>query len=468
MMARANMRGGQKYQRGKRAKGKVKKVGAAQVSNEVKSTLAIEKPSVPVVSRPTYTNVGEKRTISTVSNTKNRKIGQKFGLKNIIDMLCPIFSYKRQGYGNRWDLRHADNPIAGFSDKQGSAVRLQWGPGQQGWAEFCALPMHNWGGNGNGVIPVGSFMFDGFGASVAQLIRKAADIRNDAQAVHAALQASGAAMINPHADTTTALITPQSLLQWSGLTFDYHGGYQSHTFINMSECKINIELWELQPRAVMTNLKTFNSKVRARAVWEDVSFDYKNDLPLGNTRMPQYTLEANQGGNAFQDYKDDINFRITKNSNRTHLKWVVGKSIKVSLNPGDKYIHKVILDPFSFTESTFNNIQTKVENASEDNSGNNNNPVMLVPQFSKMLVVRGWSDLGVRLNGTFTDIAGVGHLSGMLAHTCTEYHKCRMMPYQKPFQTFEESLLSNEAQYMLEHDEDGLQEVDTFGLADIQ
>jgi len=469
-MARgAGVRGGMKYQRGAKVPKYKKKVGGAAVSKEVKEVIAMEKPSLPVMSRPSYSTQGEKKTVTTVSNTKNRKIGKPFGFKRLMDILCPIFSYKRTGYGNRWDLRQGDNPIAGFSEKQGSCTNIHWDPGQQGWAEFVALPMHNYGGQGTTFTD--AWMYDGFGMSVSELLHKAGDIRNDVQSTLIARPTTTAGNINTQADLTVSTETPGAMHAWTGMTFDYHGGYQTHTFINVSEVKIHIELWELQPRNVEQGVKRIvgtTNKLRSRPIWEDVAIDYKSNLPLGNSRYPQYDETVTEA-NVHQDYKHDIDFRINKNSNRTHLKYLVGKSVKVVLEPGDKYIHKVILDPFSFTESSWNVVQGQYDSTSTAalSNGAAQGPAMLIPLFTKLLAVRAWSDLGFRKSEDFTEIAGVGHLPGQLAHTCTEHHKCRMMPYQKPYQSFEQNLLSDEAYLNMEYNEgDHMNPIQPKGLSD--
>jgi hypothetical protein len=471
MMARGGkLRPGFKVGRGTKVpKYKKEKAGGAPVSKEVREVIAMEKPSVPVMSRPKTRGDGEKKTISTVSNTRNRKIGKPFGFKSLMDLLCPIFQYTRVGYGNRWDLRHGDAPIPGFSDKQGSCTNIFWSAGQQGWAEFCALPMHNFGGQGTSFSD--AFMYDGFGCSVSELIHKSGDIRNDAQSTIIARGTTTASMINTQADLTVSTEEPKALLGWTGLTFDYHGGYQSHSFINMSENKISIELWELQPRNVEQGVKRIvgtANKLRTRAVWEDVAVDYKSKLPLANNRYPQYTESVNET-NVSQDYKHDMDFRINKDSNRTHLKYMVGKSVRISIAPGDKYIHKIILDPFSFTESSWNVVQGQYDSTSTAalSNGAAQGPAMLIPLFTKMLVVRAWSELGARLDEAGAYVAGVGHLPGQLAHTCTEHHKCRMMPYQKPYQRFEENLLSDAATHSMDYGPgDHLSSVSASGLAE--
>lgn len=418
------------------------KVGGAAMDNEAKEALKVMKTDTPVI-LTSARSYGEKKKYSSHSVIRSRGTGS-LTMKQITDILCPIFSYKRVGYGNNWYLRkHSHYGTAGdFMKSTGSVKSISWPAGKQGWAEFVGLPMHNFGGqivNHGGV-----FTYDGFHASVSQLIAKAADIRNDVQSTHITRPTGTLTEINSlepiTADTT---VLPKDLRQWKGLAFDYLGGYQEHTFINVSEAHVTVYIQEAQPREVMSGLL----QLAGGTLWETDSIgrnlleDYKMDLPLANTLHPTYTPFNNN--NRATDQCEDVGVKIKASSNTVHRKYHVSKEVKVVLAPGDIYTHKMAFDPFSFMESTWNILSsTNTVRQSTTNSTTSAPPVMLVPMFTKILIVRASSELGITANRDNDTVSGVGNVGGCLAHTCTEKHSCRMLPYQAPYQSFYENNLA--------------------------
>lgn len=416
------------------------KVGGAPVDDETKESLKVNKVDTPVIIT-TCRQFGEKKKFSSRSTTKNYG-AKSLTMKELTDILCPIFSYKRVGYGNNWFLRkHNHTGTEGdFMKPTGSVKSISWPSGQQAWIEFIGLPMHNFGGTTVG--HTAQFTYDGFHASVSELIAKAADIRNDVQNTHISRPTGTLSMLNstqPNEPATTS----KSLRQWKGLAFDYHGGYQEHTFLNVSESHVTIYLQEAQPREVMSGTcqNASGNQWFTDNIGKQLLEDYKMDLPLANLFNPVYLGLDNN--NRSTDGVSDIGVKIKASSNTVHRKYLVSKEVKVVLAPGDSYTHRMTFDPFSFMESTWNILSSTMTTRQQTSTVVAfDPPVMLVPMFTKILVVRAHGELGFTANRTEHTINGVGNTSGCLAHTCTEKHTCRMLPYQAPYQSFYENYLA--------------------------
>lgn len=393
---------------------------------------------------------GEKKRITSSSVRRKRARGP-LTTGEITNILCPIFSYKRIGYGNSWFSRAWNHLQATYPDRTGTVKSLNWTANTQAWQEFIGLPMHNYGGQSGTGSTAQSFTYDGFHASISQLIAKAADVRNDVQNTWISRPQETIDMISPAQDATQ---NTSYGFKWAGLQFDYHGGYQQHTFTNTSECNVTIYLQELKPREVMTgveeDLDSAGDNFRVRSVGTDLLIDYKNDLPMGNTLRPTYSTGANAYVNASTDSVYDPMVRINKHSNLVHRRYLVGQEFKVTLKPGDGYTHRMVFEPFSFTESTWNTITSQLSDLTSASAGTANAtpPVMLVPMFTKILVVRAQSELGFASSAGY--ISAVGKLPGAVAHTCTEQHSCRMLPLQKPFNMFVDYTLSGTVDQIME------------------
>jgi hypothetical protein len=453
---------------------KALKVGGANVSREVKEALAMEKPRMPVITM-TVKGRDNKKTIKTTSNTKNGRYNKPMSLRQIMDIMCPIFSYKRIGYGNSWMDRHGSTHPTNYFNTSGTSVALKWLRGKQAWQEYVALPMHNFGGHVAGHTD--KFVYDGFGASVSQLIGKAYDVRNDEQNRWFSRTSGTSSTLNTTQNVGTNEGSPSNvggLMKTFGLIFDYHGGYQEHVWTNYTEGNVFMELWECQPRDVIAGYgidPVSGTHFKTLPIHELVSLDYRALLPLANEWHPYYNDSGN-GSNVDTDHFSDCGFRINKDSNMTHTRYLVSKPVTVTLKPGDRFKHRVVLDPFNFTESMFNLLERRkfdTQSTTFDpniGAGNNNFLPMLIPQFTKHICVRAINEIGiVRATATSDDIQGSGHTAGQLSHTCTEYHKCRMIPAQKPKQHFIDNNLSDQANYLMDslNNEMSLQDHD--GLA---
>lgn len=391
--------------------------------------------ATPVNFKKAVKKSGEKARIRTESISRGG--GNRGPMSNsmITNIMCPIFSYKRIGFGNSWMNRAWNHLPTTFGDRTGTVKSLNWVSNSQAWQEFIGLPMHNWGNLNDATNAY--FQQDGFTASVSQLMAKAADVRNDVQNQYFPRPQGTLSAINQTSDFVS---NSSRELNWMGLQFDYLGGYQEHTFTNVSESNVSIFLCECKPREVMTgveeDLSSAGNQWKVRGVGEDLLYDYKQDLPLNNAFKPTYSTDTTTLNNTTTDSVYDTQVRINRHSNLVHRKYLVGKELKVTLKPGDTYTHRMTFDAFNFTESTFNMLSSQVSDvtSTNPNTANSTPPVMLVPLFTKILVVRAKSEYGFEETSGF--VSNVGTLPGAVTHLCTEKHTCRMLPTQKPFQSF--------------------------------
>lgn len=418
----------------------------AAMDTESKQALRATR-ATPSWFRVTQNMAGEKKRVKSESVRTKRKSGPMTN-QMLTNIMCPIFSYKRIGFGNNWATRSHNHLTTDYPSRQGTVKSLNWASNEQDWKEFIGLPMHNWG---NQTPSAGQyFTYDGFHCAVSQLIGKANDVRNDVQNTYFSRGTGTNTLINT---TSDALDNSTRVVNWNGMVFDYLGGYQEHTFTNNSECNITIFLCECRPREVMTgveeDLASAGNNWKVRSIGEDLLLDYKNDLPLGNNVLPTYVADAS-GRNVTTNSINDVCVRINSHSNIVHRRWMVGKEIRVVLKPGDGYTHRMNFDPFSFTESTFNSLTSQLSDltSTNPNDANSTPPVMLIPMFTKVLVVRAKSEMGFEATSGY--ISNVGTLPGACSHVCTEKHTCRMLPVQKPFQTFVDYTLSGTVNRVME------------------
>ncbi len=446
------------------------KVGGSAISKETKEELNLLKTDLPIHTIRSVTKGGKThyKSASTSHNTANGNLSAK----EITDLLCPMFEYKRIGYGNTWNNRRYDetvyNSVAGFNRS------LQWGGGKQNWQEYIVMPAYNPGKSGFGA-PSSEFQQDNFTGNIVELIMKANDVRNDVPVNTVTIPTDQANFLLPGVNPINSTVPIGNVKRLYGMVFDYHGGYQEHTWSNPTTGTVTIFVQECQPRAVMSLIRSLGTITNGGQTLErfapltigtDVLEDYKANLPLGNSFKPQFNALSNN--NTATDELTDPHVRISQHSNRTHYKWKVGKEIKVVLAPGEKYSHRVAIDPFSFTESAWN----KLINTNRDHAGLTagsqpewSSIPMVIPAISKMLVVRCMTELGWgQTEGGVVN--AVGLIPGALLHTCTEYHKCRMLPYQFKRSMFLDYWLDNGATRIINTETDEAENVEALGLAE--
>jgi hypothetical protein len=410
--------------------------GAAACSNELKEEMKLLKTDTPVITLKVPKTEMGKRHIKSASDQHNSANGN-LSLRDITDLLCPNFSYKRIGYGNRWDQRSWQ--AITYNLKSGLSSHAQWLPGRQYWAEYAVMPIYDPGVAG-GTVAASTFQQDGFTGNIFDLISKAEDVRNEKGALTIARPYNATTFSNPGNSPISDSINRETIKSMYQLAFEYQGGYQEHTWTNINSSEITIFVVECQPRTVMSCIKSLglidsSGTVRERfdtiTVGQSVLEDYKANLPIGNNYEPTFTASAGGVNNSSTDELSDPHVKIGTRSNRTHFVWKCSKEIRVKLQPGERYTHKVAIDPFSFNESSWNKLlNTNKGHAmtSQLSTGFDWSTMpMFLPAVSKMLVVRAISEIGWADNNT--SVTAVGLLPGALTHTCTEYHKCRTLPF---------------------------------------
>lgn len=445
-----------------------RKVGGSAISGEVKQELNLLKTDMPM-STVRATTKGGKTHYRSASKSHNTANGT-MSAKKITDLLCPIFEYKRIGYGHEWTARTYDNTA--INSTAGSSRAYQWAGGRQHWCEYLVMPVYNAGTSAFGA-PNSAFQQDNFSGNIAELIMKADDIRNGKENNTVTLPIFQSDFIVPAVAPLNGTVPIGNVKRLYGMSFDYHGGYQEHSWTNPSSSQITIFVTECQPRQVMSCIRSLGQIANGGQTIErftpitvglDVLEDYKANLPLSNSLKPQFNAASNN--NTSTDEITDPHVKITANSNRTHYKWKVGKEIKITLAPGERYTHRVAIDPFSFTESAWN----KLVNTDRDHAGVSigqpawSSVPMVIPAISKMLVVRATTEVGWAQSGA--NVSAVGLVPGALLHTCTEYHKCRILPYQFKTSMFLDYWLDNGATRIINTETDEAENTEVGGLAE--
>lgn len=455
--------------------------GASAVSNEVREEMDLRRINRGAnITRSDYSRGGANHT-KTTSKQYGKKRGKLSG-QDITDLLCPIFTMKRIGYGNRWEHRDwdgvgteidANNFVS--SNSPGTCRTLAWEAGRQAWAEFVAMPITNPGNQQLQSAGV-NFLYDPFSVSTAQLMIKARNIRNNAENLHITAPTDQTQFFFGDVIANAAL---SSAHRHSMSSFEYLDGYQEHQFININSTECTIYVQELQPRNMMSGISLLAQATPNRfgpnTVATDLLEDYKLNLPLSNTSDPAYIAAGTNNDDS--DTITDLHVKINKNSNRVHMKWLVGKEIKVVLQPGDRFTHRVTIDPYSFTDTAWMRLadwaNINVNGIGATGSGAPTGPLLsqwpvFMPSFTKVLCVRahgpmGWGTANADGSGAVTS---VGTVNGCVTHTMTEYHSCRMMPFMKRTNFFLDNRLDQTASRVINRETDEAELMETNGTAD--
>lgn len=461
---------------------KRQKVGGSAISNEVKEELNLLKNDTPLIfMAPPREKNGQK--IYKSSSKQNNTANGRLSLAQITNLLCPEFSYKRVGFGNQWRARQYDVAIpdpllTSFNGGTDKAIYIN--PGKQYWGEYMIMPAYN-PGQVAGALGDMAFPQDGFTCTIIQLVNKAIDTRNENGTMTIARNTTQPQFYNPGVSPTSSGMTIGQLKGQYGISFEYHGGYQEHTWHNVSPATVTIYITECQPRSVMSQIRSVGSvtqggitkeRFRPILVGDSVLSDYKANLPVGNTYKPHYTSSLSNTNNASTDALDDPHVRINAYSNQTHYRYKCSKEIKITIAPGDKYTHKVAIDPFSFTESSWNKVMNTHRDHAILSTGNDadfSTIPMIIPAISKMLVVRMTTEIGwlesQDAQGNGMGVQGVGLVPATVLHTCTEYHKARMFPYNFERNHFFDYNLDQTANRIMNNETDEAEIIGNSGTA---
>lgn len=234
----------------------------------------------------------------------------------------------------------------------------------------------------------------------------------------------------------------------------YNGGYQKHEFINNENFRVYFEAYEVCPRDILTwfyeETKT-NGRVFCRTIHDAISSDYIRVREKGGgtrigaaNEIGTYSISLNGSANSNGQIicrKEDPGFAIRGWMSDTLKLFRVSAPIKGSIEPGGKFVYKLQAKPFFMMDSTYRRILRQGQddaNPSGDLHYESPHYNHAIPQFTKFLVVRFWSDVGT-LGGTNNaefesgnphQYANVSYLPGRLIHVVTEHHEGRAVPSQ--------------------------------------
>ena len=447
------------------------------MNDDARSALAIERPNRGSGITQSVRHKDNMTVIRTESKEKKKQSG--LSMKLLTDILAPRFSYTRLGYGN--DLtRRAWYAWEMSQSRNGTARICQANQGNQWWGEFLALPLYNAGVTKTALgTETSSFCLDAFTGNVEQLINKALDVRNETAASYRNSFENVSIMDVTNISNATST-TNSRLKHMLNNNFCYEGGYQEHTWENVGGSPVILEAWECIPRNPMPIATTdgFIASVEGgssglalfpNTIKRQLLKSYKLNLPLGNTTAPNFT--ANGQNNESTNNETDPCVRINKDSTLVHVAWFVKKPVKVTLQPGDRYTHRMNLQAFELDSTAMTNITTQVLQTDTTNSQFARELPCYIPKFTKVLAVRilgttmwgGNSSNTSNTNAFNTQFAGtrttyndefqggipIGLGEVRCIHQCNEHHSCRMLPEQFSDQHFVDDLRdrSNNAMY---------------------
>lgn len=444
---------------------KKRKIGGVAINDDARTAIMLDRPNTGRgVTKSSY-----HRDDQTMVRSESKELKRRNGIsmKLLTDLFAPRFSFTRLGYGN--DLTRRDYRAWEMTQEKAGTARMCFANnGYQWWGEFLALPMSNPGifKTASNQTPT-AMCVDNFHTSVDQLINKANDVRNETAASYinsyVGLSTMDLNNVGGRLDTSSV-----KMKQLYNNNFAYEGGYQEHTFENVGGSPVVIEVWECIPREPMPlgtmapetafggSASATDANIYPNTIKRQLLKSYKMNLPIGNGQTPAYVASV-VGGNTLPnnestDEIEDPMVRINKDSTFVHTHWYVKKPIKTTLQPGDRYTHKMHLKAFELNSTAMNSLSTQVEFLTSTNNEYVRELPCYIPQFTKVLAVRivgttNWSgntafgtartqakinyDAGVTNNNSFFGGAvNIGTCEVRVIHQCVEHHACRMLPEQ--------------------------------------
>jgi len=357
-----------------------------RLSQETTSALTLSAPSRTYVSGFETKDVNgndKKHFKSTTTHSGSRK----FGLHDIVNLICPTWKVKREGYGTF--LKGFD--YNGTASSQ-SGKSIVWTSGLQQWSQFVHMPRTN-----KAIPAITTY-------SLEELVAKAVDVNNlTLTTANTAISSS----TGPFTSLNGGSYEQQ---------FCYNGGYCQHIFTNTCDHNIEMEFFISTPRRFLTADGTydgtFNTAGPATYSLNPTTLallDYQQNIPLRSSVAP-----------IVQDTKidqaTDLMFTYNPSCRSLHYHWKVHAPKKCSLLPGQQVIYTVKLPSFKFTNSDWNHTQFSGANRTA------------IPEYLPFCTVI----LDVRCRGeichdaAYTNVTyGAGHLT----HVQKEYHSCKALPY---------------------------------------
>ena len=445
---------------------KKRKVGGAGMNADARTALTIDKPNYG--KGMTLTSFAKDDQTSFKTESQEKKKSRGLSMKLLTDLFAPRFSFTRIGHGNDFSKR-AWNSWEMTQQRAGTARMCYANNGYQWWGEFLALPMNNPGTLKTSLATsvTSQYAFDLFHTSIDQLINKAYDVRNETTASYVNSYKGISTMdVERLGDQVGTGIAKMKQLYQNN--FCYEGGYQSHTFENVGASPVIIECWECIPREPMAlvtlapelafggNNSFADAALVPNSIRRQLLKSYKANLPIANTVAPFYEPSVVSGNtvpnNASTDDITDASVRINKDSLFVHTHWYVKKPIKHTLQPGDRYTHKMHLKAFELDSTAMLNLTNNVEFFIANGQNFEKELPGMIPQFTKHLAVRivgttNWSGTtAFNTARTSTQAAftagttrnfeyfgggiNIGTSEVRVIHQCSEHHSCRMLPEQ--------------------------------------
>lgn len=427
-------------------------------SQSTLGVLSFEAANHPVVK---YVTVNKNDTVSTYAHSDPKGKDVKdymFNLHDLTNIMCPKWSLTIKSYGFNWAGGHKyDDQYGGVKTAYSTAATgtatdgirfavddvqtvpggwcdtVAWEGGSQGWFESVFLPA-TFRNTNNTDLEQTHMKIQ---ASMEGIIE-------------AAYNVSSAARLNEpnltHAPYNTNAARKQDF------AIHYNGGSQTHYFHNPSQSRCSYELYELTPRDIIPNymyeLNLTNTRIVSIGVHEYATADYVNrtfPTTLGlsaATRGGTYNTSLDGGQNANGQIicsKNDLGFKLAPWQDSVHQTFRVSKGLKGTIEPGGKLVYTMKTGGFKMLNSTYRRI---IKGRSSDNDPTNdeqfNNAACnhLIPKFSKILVVRFWSDISTKtmaLDKVLTvenphSFETVTNGPGRLAHYMVEKHTARAVP----------------------------------------
>lgn len=416
-----------------------------------------------------------------VIKAASRKQKQRMQKVSLMQLLMPSFSYSVQSYGHE-----TYNGPEGGTSKTLSMKYIAWPDGDQDVRQMCFLPsLFNYqqrkNPNGAGAKTASFFTQPGEQMSVDDLMRKSLDIN-----VFANMQGRDYPLrsLGLWSSALTAGNDSNELNQ----SFQLHHGYVEHTFNNVGETVITIELTECAPRQVLIGA-TFSPNATVDGVGasdptisnDPISLAIRSNtyelqtqtLPT-STNFPDGSKLSEAGGQLPQNFYGvttkntyvtagitsavsneqaansdrraagsdttiytgtdhyppcrpgicDPRFSLNSSQHLLTYNYKVTKPKSFKLNPGGKLTYRMDLGNFEFSRSEWNECLTNL-NLSGTTSNTYVNTVNLIPMFTKFLIVRARGEMGFRSYTENAQQQTVGYAGGAYTHSQREYYRCR-------------------------------------------
>lgn len=420
--------------------------------------LKFEKATHPVVKSKVYKGRDTETTYAgSEPKGKNRK-DFLFNIKDITNIMCPKWSCVLKSYGMNFAGGHRnDDQYGGVKTAfglntstsatdglrfalddyrnipQGWCDTVGWDAGTQAWFESVFLPA-TWRPTAS---PDLETTYVKNQCSMEGIIEMAWNILTGARENNAALA---------HSTENT------NDAKKNDFAIHYNGGSQTHYFQNTCQHRVMFEAYEVIPRdsivQYFNDVTRTNTRTLSNSIADLATADYVNRLApasgglSASTAAGSYTSSLGGTTNANGQIicrKEDPGFRLAPWQDTVHRDYRVSKGTKGSIEPGGKLVYTLKTAPFKIMNSAYRRmVKTRQNdtNPTNDNQFNNDTTVHLVPLFSKILVVRFWSEMSpgtLEVEKVSTvdnpyNFQTVASAPGRLIHYMVESHEARAVP----------------------------------------